>query len=82
MFQVTEEKKNKDQESRRSYNAPHLIVFGALRDLTAGGSGTLQETGGGPPKPPPGQGGGRPDPPPGQGGGPTNPPPNPTNRYP
>ena len=57
MFQVTEEKKNKDQESRRSYNAPHLIVFGALRDLTAGGSGTLQETGGGPPKPPPGQGG-------------------------
>lgn len=65
MSQASEGKK----ESRRSYNTPHLTVFGALRDLTTSGSGTVQEAGGGqgppptnpqgnpvPPNPPPGGG--------------------------
>jgi len=70
MSQAIEEKKHKDQECRRTYNSPHLIVFGALRDLTASGSGTLPEagSGGGGPQPPPGQGGT----PPGQGSYPPN----------
>ena len=50
MSQVTDNKNKKQQKPLQPYQSPHLLIFGALRDLTAGGSGTSAEPG--PPKPP------------------------------
>jgi len=53
MSQVTDDKNKKQQKSLQPYHSPHLVIFGALRDLTAGGTGTkLESSGGGPPKDP------------------------------
>ena len=38
MSQVTDDKNKKQQKSLQPYQSPHLLIFGALRDLTAGGS--------------------------------------------
>ena len=45
MSQVTGNKNKKQQKSLQPYQSPHLLIFGTLRDLTAGGSGTSAEPG-------------------------------------
>jgi hypothetical protein len=43
MSQVTEDTKKTQQESRRPYQAPQLLVYGAVKDFTAGGTGSVAE---------------------------------------
>jgi len=45
MSHVTDDTKKTQQKSRRHYKEPHLIVYGAVKDLTAGGSGKNSEGG-------------------------------------
>jgi hypothetical protein len=52
MSQKMDEKKKMKKNSRRTYQVPNLIIYGALRDLTAAGTGTTPE-----PKPGGSQGG-------------------------
>jgi hypothetical protein len=33
----------KDRERRRPYHPPRMFIYGAVKDLTAGGSGHAQE---------------------------------------
>lgn len=45
MTHVTEDQKTAVQQPcRRPYQVPRLSVYGAVRDLTMGGSGNAQET--------------------------------------
>ena len=45
MIHITEDQKTTVQQpGRRSYQTPHLFVYGAVRNLTAGGSGHASES--------------------------------------
>ena len=44
MSQVKENKKKKQQTSRRFYKTPHLQAYGTVKDLTASGTGTKPES--------------------------------------
>jgi len=50
MSHVTENKNKKQHQALQPYHSPHLLIFGALRELTAGGTGTNPESS--PPTPP------------------------------
>ena len=43
MSQVKDDKKKIEQKARRPYQKPELLVYGTVKDLTAGGSGNAQE---------------------------------------
>jgi len=45
MSQVKDDKKKMQQKPRRSYQKPHLLVYGAVKELTAGGGGSTVEDG-------------------------------------
>jgi hypothetical protein len=63
MSQLKDDTKRNKEKSLRPYKEPQLVVYGPLRDLTAGGTQGTGEMGGGPGG---GMGGG-------MGGGPGNP---------
>ena len=45
MSQLKDDTKKKKEKSPRPYKEPQLVVYGPLRDLTAGGAGSKQEMG-------------------------------------
>ena len=45
MPHTTDNQKKKEQKTLRPYQTPQLLVYGAVKDLTAGGTGSVVETG-------------------------------------